>query len=627
MAHSRISIGVVPAPDTVDADADADEYIARYMTQIGADFVVLPIVSPHVDEQAMRRTVERGYFAPEELVVRSATNAYCTVGSMARVEWADNSSDGPAGRLVGMAMEYAGYVGLRGVVAPTIDGCDPNRAIEYARVLLEQMSDTGNAPVISRVRIGKDTAEAWGWWNTVRQACNHDSRLQLMLDMDVSPSDAVEVGQWRAEPVQIVQIPTTMFTTNKAGYPVLTRAHQRAVLEWMDLGVALAVGYTSYDASAVVEMAGSCVKYLRHLAAQREAQKGAAELASAEYYDVLQTPLQPLADHLDSETYEVFEQDAAKYDAYEGAMCRAIRDASSGSGSGGRRLVLTVAGAGRGPLVGRALQAARRCDAEVKVYAVEKNPSAMVELQRKNAALWGGCVALIHADMRCAAVPEHADILVSELLGSLGDNELSPECLSAAIPLLLAPSGVCIPRKYTAYAAPLSSTALFNRVRSSTHGEPARLETPFVVNIHAAKVLANAQPLWSFEHTAVRQQGHLRGSAEMKKGQRSTRRTFDICAPSLVHGLAGYFDAELYGGVELSIHPDTHTPAMHSWFPMFFPFKHPLTVRAGDSLAVHMWRRVSDAKVWYEWAVCVEGGGGDVSAVHNLNGHQHWIDK
>jgi protein arginine N-methyltransferase 5 len=28
--------------------------------------------------------------------------------------------------------------------------------------------------------------------------------------------------------------------------------------------------------------------------------------------------------------------------------------------------------------------------------------------------------------------PEQADILVSELLGSFGDNELSPECLDGA---------------------------------------------------------------------------------------------------------------------------------------------------------------------------------------------------
>lgn len=34
--------------------------------------------------------------------------------------------------------------------------------------------------------------------------------------------------------------------------------------------------------------------------------------------------------------------------------------------------------------------------------------------------------------MRLITPPEKADILVSELLGSFGDNELSPECLDGA---------------------------------------------------------------------------------------------------------------------------------------------------------------------------------------------------
>lgn len=35
-------------------------------------------------------------------------------------------------------------------------------------------------------------------------------------------------------------------------------------------------------------------------------------------------------------------------------------------------------------------------------------------------------------DMRTIELPEKIDILVSELLGSFGDNELSPECIDGA---------------------------------------------------------------------------------------------------------------------------------------------------------------------------------------------------
>lgn len=49
---------------------------------------------------------------------------------------------------------------------------------------------------------------------------------------------------------------------------------------------------------------------------------------------------------------------------------------------------------------------------------------------------WGERVTVIAKDMREWEPSEKADILVSELLGSVGDNELSPECLDGAQRLL-----------------------------------------------------------------------------------------------------------------------------------------------------------------------------------------------
>lgn len=57
-------------------------------------------------------------------------------------------------------------------------------------------------------------------------------------------------------------------------------------------------------------------------------------------------------------------------------------------------------------------------------------------LQYRQANEWGTKVQLIFGDMRAIDVPEKADILVSELLGSFGDNELSPECLDGGMRFL-----------------------------------------------------------------------------------------------------------------------------------------------------------------------------------------------
>lgn len=57
-------------------------------------------------------------------------------------------------------------------------------------------------------------------------------------------------------------------------------------------------------------------------------------------------------------------------------------------------------------------------------------------LQEKKDEEWGDTVSLVFGDMRMVQVPESVDILVSELLGSFGDNELSPECLDGAMRFL-----------------------------------------------------------------------------------------------------------------------------------------------------------------------------------------------
>ncbi|KAJ2411163.1 hypothetical protein GGI10_004412 [Coemansia sp. RSA 2530] len=128
--------------------------------------------------------------------------------------------------------------------------------------------------------------------------------------------------------------------------------------------------------------------------------------------------------------------------------------------------------------------------------------------------------------------------------------------------------------------------------------------------------------MWSFSHAQASDQ--LLG--DNRHNQRRASATFGIGASSLVHGLAGYFDAVLYGSVELSIRPDTHTEDMHSWFPMYFPIKHPMVVSPGDGLTVHMWRRSRESRTWYEWAVESSKGEASLSSlVHNINAHEYWI--
>ena len=78
------------------------------------------------------------------------------------------------------------------------------------------------------------------------------------------------------------------------------------------------------------------------------------------FEDTLHAPLQPLMDHLESSTYEVFEKDPVKYKLYYEATKQALIDKNLNEAT------VFMVGAGRGPIVNEIIRAAD--DANKKVF-------------------------------------------------------------------------------------------------------------------------------------------------------------------------------------------------------------------------------------------------------------------
>lgn len=195
--------------------------------------------------------------------------------------------------------------------------------------------------------------------------------------------------------------------------------------------------------------------------------------------------------------YDVFEKDQIKYIEYQNAIQRAIVDIPEEV-----EPVVMIVGAGRGPLVQAALNASYLERRKIKVYAVEKNPYAINTLQHRVENEWRGQVTLVHQDMRFYEPPEKADILISELLGSFGDNELSPECLDGA-QRFLKKGGISIPQSYTSYLAPIMSSKIFNEIRQNRPAEKSLVslyETPYVIHLVNYYQIASSQVNFNLFH-------------------------------------------------------------------------------------------------------------------------------
>ncbi|KAH7907940.1 PRMT5-domain-containing protein [Hygrophoropsis aurantiaca] len=454
----------------------------------------------------------------------------------------------------------------------------------------------------------------WEMWDIIRTLCDYNTRLTLTLDLTPPlPSNLAVLSRWTAEPVQHIFLPASTFIANVKGYPVLPKGTQSFIRDSMTHRPTIILSGTSLGShSKGGESAYSqYVRYLEKtsLSVQAARQAGTVENFAQGYQDFLQTPLQPLMDNLQSITYQTFEQDPVKYRNYEEAIFHALMDWPDSG-----RIVICVAGAGRGPLVARSLRAIDRSRRQAVVYAVEKNPNAYVTLQGRKDKEWGDSVELLFGDMRQINVPEQADILVSELLGSFGDNELSPECLDGAMRFLKV-DGISIPSSYTAHLAPLSSSKLFNEARASK--ELKYMETPYVVMFQNVNILSGegggvggrcgsqVQECWEFEHPRKDPIVDGRGlPLTNSHNARFSKMSFHIPHAGVLHGLAGYFEAVLYGDVGLSIHPlrkDQVSKDMLSWFPLFFPFRDPLYLPSNSELQVSIWRLTNQRQVWYEW--------------------------
>ena len=152
-----------------------------------------------------------------------------------------------------------------------------------------------------------------------------------------------------------------------------------------------------------------------------------------------------------------------------------------------------------------------------------------------------------------------------------------------------------IPQSYTSFLAPVTASKLHNDVRAiSAHAsnEVKHFETPYVVKLHRVALLADALPVFRFDHPnrdacidnnrCVAVQGVMRcTTADSPSICRYIALRFERgpdTPGALLHGFAGYFDAELYKDVHLSIYPPTHTPNMFSWFPIYFPLRTPVHV-------------------------------------------------
>ncbi|KAK9377399.1 PRMT5 arginine-N-methyltransferase-domain-containing protein [Lipomyces chichibuensis] len=657
-------VGLQPELSTMDTAIDSDRILSAVTD--GYDVLSVPITNPHFRSRVSRilQSVSDPAIVPhiappiypEVNFVPNSTYAQHVLGMCAKwieLDSTDPQIAGVSSQILKHELSYASFCGLSYVIVP-----GPTRrnnvasyaeslntvlaAVPYINIIVHLamaeagVEDTSGSEVPEPV----DAMSIWDIWNSVRTICDYSSRLSVGLQLPAKLPPQTVVSRWFAEPITVLFISANIFLSNPKGYPVLSKAHQFLLFKYMkikpytilqDVREATQMRTSSKLPSKQDERA--YLIYIRHLHTILPSPT-AVEKFGRGYQDYLQNPLQPLTDNLESGTYEVFEKDPVKYAQYEKALFCALSE--RGSNPNAEPVIVAVVGAGRGPLVACALRASEMAKVPIFAYAVEKNPNAYTYLLQRKELQWQSNVEIVFTDMRSWNPTHKVDIIVSELLGSFGDNELSPECLDG-VQCVLKSNGIMIPQSYSSHFIPAMSPKIFSSLKSQNKEDI--MNTPYVVMLQAVDLLAmeikqawefrhpcpylGANSQWPASHRIEAQHERYDGLQKVdptatvrrdtpidignnEHNNRHVKARFSIESRGVMHGFVGYFESVLYGDVELSTRPDTinkKSKDLVSWFPIWFPISTPLYVPDDAEIEISIWRKTDNRKVWYEWSV------------------------
>uniref|UniRef100_A0A1B0DLD7 Protein arginine N-methyltransferase 5 n=1 Tax=Phlebotomus papatasi TaxID=29031 RepID=A0A1B0DLD7_PHLPP len=404
------------------------------------DSITTPLVFPGFDREFWNEPLAKKHqiFSRADIVMTS--RQWLTFVIAAVSDDIDCDSDNhnireASERKLCQEMEFAEHVVQQGLIYVKLNGgnnINMCRIINtYTKcIIIVEVPMMDPIAVASQLRNDIDEEEAtqgedtWTWWNKFRLHSNFNvkHRLSLILPADIPTHE--EILRWMGEPLEYIVVSSDIFIHNKANYPVLSVAHQEVLAMFLRRNKAKFIVKANQNDPSLRYYA----EYLRHLE-----EKFKEHDPMDGFDDVIEIPLQPLFDNLDTYTYEIFEKDPVKYLLYQRAIEAALKDKIPEDKAANSTATVMILGAGRGPLVRSALNAAANTKRKVKIYVVEKNQNSRNTLEALWREMWPrDAVQLIFSDMREFSPPEKADIIVSELLGSFGDNELSPECLDGA---------------------------------------------------------------------------------------------------------------------------------------------------------------------------------------------------
>lgn len=262
------------------------------------------------------------------------------------------------------------------------------------------------------------------------------------------------------------------------------------------------------------------------------------------------------------ENYYQMLSDNIRMNAYREAIFKSVKAGD----------VVVDLGAGTGLLGIWAIQAGAS-----KVYAIEKTDAIHLakEIARANNCL--NKIEFINKNSMEVELPERANVLVSETLGSFGIDENTIQFTADARERFLRDDGVVIPSSIELFVAPVDDAQAYNKIDFWRHIPDIDFSPAFelfskkimVESISPESLLSAPVAIGKIDFTqAMDEVFQARVYMQMHKAGN-------------LHGVAAWFCVNLYNDIQINTSPDN--PLTH-WKQAFFPFENPIEVINKDVL-------------------------------------------
>jgi protein arginine N-methyltransferase 1 len=232
-----------------------------------------------------------------------------------------------------------------------------------------------------------------------------------------------------------------------------------------------------------------------------------------------------------------------------------------------------------------------------RVFAIEPSPIRRVAQAVVAANGFASRVDFLEVPSTRATLPERADVIVMDLRGVLPDGQ--PGAAIDARNRFLAPRGVIIPTVETLWAAPVEAPDAYARHVAVAGDDDG-------IDVGAARAWALRQSSrWRVQPEQLLAAPRLCTTIVYAAVDRTDIRADLHWAASrsgVAHGIAVWFDSELYDGVTQSNRPGAPDCL---YAQRFFPVPRPVPVVAGQALDAHL--RGDSRDDDYEWQCGLDG--------------------